>query len=270
MNIRLIQVVQAQTDTNSHPTIPFVPPGGNVPTPTPITGTGPIITLSTDKNSYSVGESGKIFVKIDTKSVDIDEFTIIIEFDPSHIQIQDSDSSTAGIQINYLDTHFLLVTDGNKVENNVSGSENSLPGRITIIAKATNDDAITVTNRTIAEINFTVISAKNTQAFIAKNSSTLLFDSVNQLDKDGLQTVTINSSGLVVPSGNQLPSTITPSGINITPNLSIIPGGNNGNGGKTPDTALDTSLGSILVLISGVVLIAAGIHIQRTINSKKR
>lgn len=253
LNKFFIQTVQAQTDGNAHPTIPFIPPGGPTPTlspsvsPTPI-NTGPIINLTSTKNIYNVGEAGIIEVKIDTKGVEVSEFTIIIEFDPTHIQINDDDISRAGVQVKYLDSYFIPTTDGNKVETNISSNQSGVNGRITIKARAL-EDPITISDRSMAQINFVVISAKSSNLVVNSNESNLLSNSVNELDSSALRPLQVNSSTDQVP-------TVFPSGF-VTPTPSSL-----------IETALDGRLESVLILSAGVILVAIGVYLRKATSKK--
>jgi|GEM_PF-2308824 len=242
---KFIQIVHAKTDTNSHPTIPFIPPGGIItPTPTPTPTTGPTIILEANKGIYKVGESGKISVIIDSAKIEIDEFTIVIEYNPQHIQVLDSGFTETGTQINFLDTHFKTITNGNKVETNVTNSENKLAGRITIHARAKDDVSTTLTSRTVAEVNFLVLSSRVSEVYISKNSSFLLLDNTNYLDKNSLQTLTINSQGQVV-------TTITPS---------VIP--------TIPETNLSDP-SSIILLFGSSLFIISGLYLHKKVKERR-
>lgn len=244
MEILPIKKIYAQSNTTSHPTIPFVPPGGSgtpTPTTTPTT-VGPIIDLTTSKTSYAVGEQGTIEIKIDTKGQQIDEFKIAIQFDSSHVEIIDADPIDGGVQIEYLDTHFVAFE--NKVETNLSIDSAGQDGMITINASAQNSQAATVSNRTIAKINFRIKSAKVSEFEIIANDSNLQLSSVNILDSGNLDALEISSAGIVSPSP-------TPTG------------------GKIPDTALETP-GSIAIVTIGILLVVAGVMLKNKIESRKQ
>ncbi|HEX9804329.1 MAG TPA: hypothetical protein VGA67_01490, partial [Candidatus Dojkabacteria bacterium] len=219
--------------------------------PTPPPNTGPIIYMFSEKNNYAVGESGTIDIKIDSKGEQVNEFRIIIEFDPTHIQIQDSDLSSTGTQVEYLDTFFVPVTNGNRVDTNIIGSETGQSGRITITAQA-NGDPVSISNRTVAQINFIVLAEKESDLVIAPETSNLLLNSVNQLDKENLEPFTINSTGDVVTTVTVTPT--PPGGITIN-----------------PKTALDLSADSIIFLTIGIALVIIGLllwnKVRKTDNS---
>lgn len=250
MNIssQLLQPIKANVDSNAHPTIPYIPPGNPTPsvattntaTPTP-SQSAPYIYLGSDDNTYDVGDIGTINVNIDTFGEEIDEFDIVIEFDPTHIEIIDSDAVSSGIQINFLDTNFEVVSGGNIVETDIIGTETGLPGRITL--RANSSVATTITDRSVAEIEFRVISAKTSELTIAENSSSLISDSVNILETNLLEPFVINSSGIE--------ETPTPTSTVTVPTPSI-----------TPITAISSPEG-MLFAIGGTLLIISGIFLRR-------
>lgn len=242
---QLITPVYAQTDGNSHPTIPFNPGGLPTITPTPAGYTGPIVLIESAKSSYGVGESGSVNVVIDSKGVEVDEFLIVIEYDPTHIDIYDNDPLATGVQVEYDDDHFLLVSTGNLVETGLSDSESGQTGKITIHARARDGEAVTITDRTVATINFVIKSSKTSRFYLSKENTALLLDSTNQIDVDELTPFTITSTGVIQPT---ISPTISPT---ITP---------------TPKTALDNRLQSGIIIMTGVLLVAAGFHIRKSLN----
>ncbi len=245
---RIITPVLAQTDGNSHPTIPFDPGGSLTLTPTPVGYTGPIVYLESVKTSYAVGETGSIDIVIDSKGVEVDEFIIIIEYDPTHIDIYDNDQLSSGIQVEYEDEHFLLTAEGNTVETGFTESESGQSGKITLHARARDAEAVTITDRTIGSINFVVKSSKTSRFYLSKDTA-LLLDSTNQIDVDELQAFTITSTGVIQPT---ISPTISPT---ITP---------------TPKTAIDSRLQSGIIMLTGVLLVAAGFHIRKSLNKKQK
>jgi hypothetical protein len=252
MTESLIQQVFAQTDGTSHPTIPFVPPGGfTTPTAGPTPGvtptTGPTITLTADQDVYNVGESGTIAVAINTKAVEIDEFTIIIEYDPTHIQILDSDFTELGIQVDYLNDHFELQDQGNLAETGITESESGQTGKIKIETAAKEDIATTITNQIVAEINFSVLSSKTSEMHINTEETTLLLDNTNRLDEDSLEDLTINSLGGVLP----------------TPSIVASPT-------PIPKTAIDSTTQSMLLLFIGSLLVITGFFLQQKIKEERK
>ena len=253
---KLTNIAYAQSDTIAHPTIPFIPPGinpGISPTPSPInSNVGPIIYLQADKTVYSKGDSGVIDIKIHTQGEEVDEFTIVIEFDPTHIQIRDEDAIEPGIQIEYLDTHFETTVNGNIVETNITNSESGLTGRITIHARAKNDQSITITDRTIAKIHFLVSTNKTSKLIISKSQSNLLLDNINKLDTDWLEDLTISSFGNIVPTPTS--NTLQP-----TPDISV-----------NPDTALSDNMTEFISITFGIFLVLLGIYTRHKINKTRK
>lgn len=244
----LLQKINAQVDSASHPTIPYIPPGNPTPEPTSATTVptqtptnDPYIYLSSEDNSYEIGDSGVITINIDTFDQEIDEFEIIIEFDPSHIEILDSDAAVSGIQILFLDTNFDVVE--NIVETDIVGTESGLPGRITL--RATTDTPTTISDRAMAEIEFNILAGKTSELTIASNSSTLISDSVNVLNTNLLEPFVINSSG----------AELTPTPVIGTPTPSI-----------TPITAISSPEG-LLFAIGGTLLIISGLFLRRKVKN---
>lgn len=243
----LITTINAQTSTNAFPTIPYIPPGGT-PTPTstvtntPAQSLGSII-LSSDKTSYSIGEFGIVKVIINSNNQDLDVIKVVLEFDPDHIEIVDANSSIQGTQVDYKDTFFLATE--NLVETNINGSASGLRGRITISAQGQNNQAATISNRTIAEIGIRIKASKTSNILISKQQSALLLTNIDKLDENSLVDLSITSGG-----GSAVPSIVL------------------GPGDGLVKTALD-SPESVLIVLFSIISIFIGVTISRQVKQRK-
>jgi hypothetical protein len=247
MQFQLIKKIYASADTNAHPTIPFVPPGGDNTTPTPTPSTvvkGPHFGLNADITQFNIGDEGVVDITIDTDGQDIDEFKLTLNYDSSHIEIIDQVNIQSGTQIEYIDTHFIPFQ--NDVDSDVSGEGGSV-GSIVVTAQAQNSQAASVSGRTIARIRFTVISTKTSEIEFNVEQTNLLINNVNIIDADALESFEISSEGL----------TVTPSTTTLTPTPKIT---------KVPNTALSSN--SVSLILIGLILVTSGYLLKRQVDSK--
>lgn len=260
-----IQQVEAQeTNEISYPSIPYEPPDTVAEsTPTPQSSipveAGPIISLEfeNENNIFDLGSTGTLNITIDTKGNTIQSYTVLLEYDSSHIEIIDSDINLAGTQIEYIDTFF--EEDLNQVETGILGSENNLDGLITLIGSSPTEEGTSFSDRVVARIDFRVV-ARDTSEVIITDESTLISDQTNILDTINLQTVTINSGTEVIPTSDS--TSIPPNTTNVVnPTTGVVVT-------NIPKTSSSGAQGFIFVLI-GLALTLAGVILRR-LNKKER
>lgn len=214
------------------------------------------VLLKTTSTSTSVGERFTARVEIKTNEIAIGEYRIVLEFDPTRLQVIDQDSSVAGNQIRNLDTVFLPSNP--QTDNTVSAA-----GRISFTGRIAEGNSASV-NREVIEIEFQAQTAGASTVRVISGTS-------------GSQLVRAN--GVSVPfTGNEINIEISTStsGSGVTPNPSTPPsvGGNGGGAVVTPpttlpDTALEAGVGDILVLLVGIMIIGLGTKMGLKKNSER-
>lgn len=233
----LIQQVKAQgADTLAAPTFPFTPPGGSTPPPSNNTNDH-VILLQADDTSLKVGETTKVRIYISSTAENISSFTVNITFDPEYLKVIDADETATGTQVDYLDSTFKVQT------NNV----NNTTGIINIQGKANTASAIT---RTVAEIEFTAVKSGNTEIeVIADNSNIVNTNGVDLLDQANSVSFSIGTSTEEPYQPQPQPSP--------QPGTPII-----------PNTGIQDYPGLIIGAAGGIVLIAAGIYLNKLAGEK--
>jgi len=206
--MNLILKVKAQgIDTYVSPTIPFVPPNRPIPTnhvsPTPKLNE-PYIMLTSSFQNVSPGDKFTVQVKIHTQGTPIQGFKFLVKYDPALLSVVDTDQSTAGKQINYLNSFF--IPDQHIIE------ETETRGEIFIIASSA-EDTTTISNISVAIIEFEAKSEgfaevkleKGDSALVTGNSTDILsivnaLDFVISEDAIGLPTNTPNAYTTILPT----------------------------------------------------------------------
>jgi len=244
--MNLVPKVKAQgVDTYVSPTIPFIPPSGPNPTtkisPTPKLDQPYIILESSFKN-VSPGDKFTVQVKIHTQGTPIQGFKFLVKYDPALLSVIDTDQSTAGTQINYLNSFF--IPDQHIVE------ETETRGEIFIIASSA-EDTTTISNISVAIIEF---EAQN-EGFVEV-----------KLEKDDSALVTGNSTD-ILSLVNSLDFILSEDAINLptnTPRIyeTILPT-------ELTNTALSDHLNTQTTLLIGTILIGAGFVIINHIKHAK-
>jgi hypothetical protein len=253
MNLFFKQVLAQGIDGVTSATIPYEPPGGIGPTvgPTIPDGLeGPYIKLDSVGDSYQIGETFDVDIIINTRNIQIREYTAVIKYDPNIVRVVSNNPDDTNVKIDFLDTFF------EERENIVS----SQTGMITLSAVSTEGTA-TITDRTVARIKFEAISNSPTKIEIIKQNSLL----INANSVDILQSVNqlnITIGGIVVNPSDVPPDvTIIPITPPIEPTTStiVIPT-------RTPDTAFFDQMHWSQTMILGTIFIVLGIYI---LNLKK-
>lgn len=203
------------------------------------------ILLNSASTSTTVGERFKVRVEIKTNSVTISEYKIIIDFDPTKLQVIDQDTATTGNQIKNLDTIFLA-------ENPATDNTISNAGRITFIGSTADGNPLSI-NREVLEIDFQAQVVGATPIRIITGAS-------------GSQLLRQNGAGANFTANEisiQVAAASTGSGVTPTPNP-VTPPPATGNGSTTPppttlpDTALEAGVGDLLVVAVSLLIIALG------------
>jgi hypothetical protein len=202
------------------------------------------ILLTSTATSTEVGQRFKVTVSIETNAVTINNFRLIIDFDPTK----------PGTQIRNLDTIF--VPSNPQTDNSVSNT-----GRITYIANTTDGNATSL-NREVVEIEFQAQATGATPIRIVTGSS-------------GAQLIRQTGAGVNFTS-NEVNIQIAPStqsngngnpNPNPTPNPPPTDNTGGGNGTVTPpptlpDTAFGDSPTDFAMLGIGALIVLIGIKLS--------
>lgn len=217
-----------------------------------IPGTTASIALTASSTSVGVGGQFTVDVEVKTGSFTINEYRIVVDFDPTKMQVVDAEPNTPGTQISFLDTVF-QVSGGN--------NSTSAAGRITLIAKTISGNALQV-NRKVARITFQAQSTgtSNIQTATGASGSQLInangvaiANTVNNLTINiGTQSVTSSATSSV--SSNTTATTTTSDSSTTT----------SAPGTVIPDTALPDDIVAILTVVIGLGLITLGVKLRRS------
>lgn len=215
-------------------------------------GTTASIALTASSTSVGVGSQFSVDVEIKTGSFTINEYRIVVDFDPTKLQVVDAEPNTPGTQVSFLDTVF-----------QVSGGSNSTSaaGRITLIAKTPSGNALQV-NRKVAKITFQAqnMGTSNVQTATGATGSQLIngngvaiANTVNNLTINiGVQS----STSTATTNTTSRPSSSTTANTNTTTS--------SGGGGVIPDTALPDDIVAVLTVLIGLGLITLGVKLRRS------
>jgi len=209
------------------------------------------VLLKSDKTSVAVGERFKVRVEIKTNTITVNEFRIVVDFDPTKLQVVDQDTNTVGTQVKNLDTIF-LVSDQSQ-DNTVSSV-----GRVRFVGKTASGNAFSV-NRDVIEIEFQAQATGSSPIRIVTGST-------------GTQLVRQSGIGVSYTS-NEVTLQVTTSSQTGTGGNGGNTGGNTGTGntggtggtgdiGTLPDTAIPAGMGESILLVLSMVLIIAGLKLS--------
>lgn len=245
MNLFLVAEAQGVDDFAS-PTIPYNPPTAATPTPGVTVSpalSGPSIYLESDTNQLGIGESFTVQLKIDSDGISIREFAINISYNPNILRVVDSDADTSGTQMNYIDTFFTPTV------NSVTQTDTAA---IAILEASTEFDAVTISDRTIATIEFETIAEGFSEIEVSKENSLLINEnSIDILESTNALPITVTGSD-VNPSTSVTPVVTATLPPNVTPLPTI-----------TPSTALLDDFGGPETIALGVFLIITGFYILK-------
>ncbi len=232
----LIPKAHAQVDSFAQPTFGSIDIGGG----TTVSGT---VLLTSSSTSVTIGQKFKVTVAINTNDVNINEYRVVIDFDPTKLQVVDADPATAGTQIKFLDTVF-------EVEDQLQDNTVANVGRIRLRAVAPSQPL--AVNRNVAEIEFQAQTTGSPVIKVVEGTT-------------GTQLVRQAGIGLAYTS-NEV--TVALSTQQTSGSGGTTTGGTNGqgttpSGGQTtPNTALPTDLGSIITIFLGVILVVVGASLK--------
>jgi hypothetical protein len=191
-------------------------------------------------------------VEVKTGQFSINEYRVVIDFDPTKLQVVDAEPSTPGTQISFLDTVF-QVSGGN--------NSTSAAGRITLIAKTISGNALQV-NRKVAKVTFQAQSTgtSNIQTATGATGSQLInangvaiANTVNNLTVNiTTQTGTITSTSSATQTATSTLSTTS------SPTTTSAPGT------VIPDTALPDDVVAIVTVLIGLGLVTLGVKLRRS------
>lgn len=245
--LRIFPIVKAQTlDATAQPTFgPIDVNGGSTVTSS--------MLLRSSSTSVAVGDKFKVTVEIKTNTTTINEYRVVVDFDPARLQVVDQDPATTGTQIKLLDTIF--VVENPQTDNTVSPT-----GRITLIAKVPSGNAFQV-NRDVAEIEF--------QAQTVGSSNIRIFQDVN-----GSRLIRQSGVGVAFTPNQVTVQVTTASGTNTStggttappppPSTQTATTGTTGGGttSQIPNTAIEDPIGAFFVILSAMVLILTGFRLR--------
>lgn len=210
------------------------------------------ITLTASSTATQVGQQIKVDVEIKTNTFTINEYRIVIDFDPSKFQVVDAEPTTPGNQVAFLDTVFQVTGTNNIVSSS---------GRVTLIAKTPSGNAFQV-NRKVAQItlqaqnpgvtNIQMVTGATGSQLINQNGVAIASGVNNVSINIGNQAVTSSTTSGVNTSGNPTNTT----GTNTT-------GGSSSSGGTIPDTALPEDIIAVITVLFGLSLVGLGIRLRK-------
>lgn len=239
----VVPKINAQADAVAQPTFGSINIGGG----SGITGQ---VLLNSDKTSVEVGERFKVRVQVNTNDVNIEEYRIIINFDPTKIQIVDADSETQGIQVRKLDTVF----SPEEIQND-NVSNNNL-GTVKYVAKSSTPVSL---NTEVIEIEFQAqATGRSTIELIEGAAGTQLIRQAGQ----GL-VFTPNRITLEVAQTQNTPDPEP----QPQPNPQPQPGGNTGTNPVPPvipDTSISSDLIALLTVMAGMIFVLVGTALSRS------
>jgi len=247
--INIIPVVEAQSaDAVAQPTFGPIEVGGG-------STVSSSVLIRSDKTAVKVGDTFKVKVEIKTNNITINEYKVVVDFDPNLLSVMDQDSNTQGTQVSLLDTVFQV---SNPVVNNTV-----LNGRVIIDAKAASGNAFQV-NRDVVEVQFQAQASGsatikltqgadgtqltklegNSVSFTSNEITTLITSQSGGLSSNSSTSAGFNSSISVIrPSSSSLLSSISPDNTVI------------------PKTAITDNPELLFSLLIGLVLIITGISL---------
>ena len=213
------------------------------------------ILLKSTSTATKVGERFKVRVEVKTNNIPVSEYKVVIDFDPTKLQVVDQDSTVTGNQIKNLDTIFLPTNP--QTDNIVSAT-----GRITFKGQTTDGNALSI-NREVLEIEFQTQAVGSSPIKIATGST-------------GSQLIRQNGSGISY-TGNEVTLQISPATTGNGTTTPTVPAnpitptsqGSTGSGNKSlPDTAFEGGVSDFLIVGLSVMVIITGLAMS--ISRRKR
>lgn len=217
-----------------------------------IPGTTASISLTASSTSVGVGSQFSVDVEIKTGTFTINEYRIVVDFDPTKLQVVDAEPNTPGTQISFLDTVF-QVSGGN--------NSTSAAGRITLIAKTISGNALQV-NRKVAKITF------QAQSTGTSNIQTATGATGSQLINANGVAIANTVNNLTVNIGTQTVSSSVSSSVSSNTSIGTTSAASNTTssapGTVIPDTALPDDIVAVVTALIGLGLITLGVKLRRS------
>lgn len=243
MNIlHFIPQVSAQSDAISQPTFGSIDVGGGQTTTAQV-------LITSDSSEVEVGDQFTVRVEVRTSDIQINEYNIVLEYNPNVLSVIDQNSTVNGTQVELLDTVF--STSDIATDNIVD----TAAGEITLNAAISAGSGLSV-NRSVVEVTFQAqaISSSTLQIkegvdgtqLIRPSGQTLTF-TTNQRTID----VVAQTGGGDIPTTPTEPTTPTTPSTPTNPTTPVVD--------QIPDTAITDSLSGSIGLGIGLVLIFVGI-----------
>lgn len=201
------------------------------------------VLLKSTKTSAAVGERFKVTVEVKTNEIQISEYRLVIDYDPSKIRPVDADPASNGTQITVLDTVF---TPEDPEEDNLA----STIGRIRLNATSVDGQRYAV-NKDVVEIEFQAQATGSTTIKVVEDAS-------------GTQIIRQSGVGLSYTSNEITVQVNAQSTGNTNNNTGNNTGTNTGTGtgttgGQIPNTAISPEmLSAIMSLGMGFFLVLLG------------
>ncbi len=252
--IKLVPKVSAQSfDALAQPTFGSIDIGGG----SSITGS---VLLSSDKTSVTVGERFKVRVELKTNDVNISEYRVVVDFDPTKLTVIDADPSVNGTQVRVLDEVFTVP---NPLDDNTVASV----GRIRVRASAPSTP-LTV-NKDVVEIEFQAQSAGSTGIKVVEGSVG------SQIVREAGVGLSYTANEVTIDVTTQTSTTTTGSttGTTTTGSTAGTTGTTTTTGGQQiPDTALSDDVISAASVIFGVlfVILGSSLVINKSKNNRQK
>lgn len=240
----LIPVVEAQgADTSAQPTFGTLTVGGG-------TSTSATVTLTSDSTNVKVGDTFTVQMEVATGNFSINEYRLVVNFDPAKLRVVDAQSNNPGTQIELTDTIFQV--SGNN--NNVSAA-----GLINLIASTPSGNALQV-NRNVARITF---QAQSTGVAVIQPVSGI--DGTQLINENGIAIAsTLNSLTINL---SQTGSTTSAATSSTSSSISTSNSTSSAGGGQLPQTGIAEDVVAAWPVAIGVLLVMIGYNLRRNRNS---
>lgn len=245
---KLATPVNAQSNATAQPTFGVI-------TNTPTQNNLARVELNATSPSQNLGQPFSVDIVVNTGSIEIIEYQVVLEFQTNRLSVIDASPSEAGNQVEFLDDVFDVINDGNLVTVNTETGV----GRITLIASSP-DGVGTLVNRTVGRITFQPQALGATEIkHVDGIDGTVLFNAQQlalQSTRNNL-VVAINAAttSLTSTTTTTTTATTTATQTNTATNSTVTssPGGVD----EIPATGIFDS--SYMPLILGVLLVMLGI-----------
>lgn len=239
--------VNAQSNATAQPTFGVIT---NTPTQTNLAR----VELNSTSPSQNLGQPFSVDIVVNTGSIEIVEYQIVLEFQTNRLSVIDAEPAEAGNQVEFLDDVFEVINNGNLVTVNAETGV----GKITLIAQSP-DQLGTVVNRTVGRITFQPQALGATSiAHVTGIDGTVLFNAQQLALQSTRNDLTLNISTATTSTTATTTTTTTATTTTGTATSSTVTSTPNGGGvDEIPATGIFDS--SYMPLILGVLLVMLGI-----------